>query len=103
MVLVGAIPNMEDLVCILGCNHASLPMKYLSLPLGAKFKETTIWNPNTEKMERRLSRWKRLYLSKGSKVTHLFPFVVSYSGWSGSTVGKSTERFSLERDGRGGV
>jgi hypothetical protein len=44
-------------------------MKYLGLPLGAKFKETTIWNPIIEKMERRLAGWKRLYLSKGGKVT----------------------------------
>ena len=44
-------------------------MKYLGLPLGAKFKETNIWNPIIEKMERRLARWKRLYLSKGGKVT----------------------------------
>ena len=44
-------------------------MKYLGLPLGVKFKETTIWNPIIEKMARRLARWKRLYLSKGGKVT----------------------------------
>jgi hypothetical protein len=69
MVPVGEVPNMEELVCILGCKQASLPMKYLGLPLGAKFKETTIWNPILEKMERRLAGWKRLYLSKGGKVT----------------------------------
>jgi hypothetical protein len=44
-------------------------MKYLGLPLGAKFKESTIWNPIIEKMERHLAGWKRLYLSKGGKVT----------------------------------
>ena len=44
-------------------------MKYLGLPLGAQFKETTIWNPIIEKMERRLAGWKRLYLSKGGKVS----------------------------------
>jgi hypothetical protein len=60
---------MEDLVGILGCQCASLPMKYLGLPLGAKFKETIIWNPIIEKMERGLAGWKRLYLSKGGKVT----------------------------------
>jgi hypothetical protein len=69
MVPVGEIPNMEELAGILGCKQASLPMKYLGLPLGAKFKETTIWNPILEKMERRLAGWKRLYLSKGGKVT----------------------------------
>jgi hypothetical protein len=42
MVPVGYVPNLADLVAILGCHCASLPMKYLGLPLGAKFKETTI-------------------------------------------------------------
>jgi exonuclease III len=69
MVPVGEVPNMEELVCILGCKQGLLPIKYLGLPLGAKFKETTIWNPILEKMERRLAGWKRLYLSKGAKVT----------------------------------
>ena len=44
-------------------------MKYLALPLGAKFKDKTIWNSILEKMERRLAGWKRLYLSKGDRVT----------------------------------
>ena len=44
-------------------------MKYLGLPLGAKFKDKTIWNPILEKMERRLAGWKCLYLSKGGRVT----------------------------------
>ena len=44
-------------------------MKYLGLPLGAKFKDKTIWNPILEKTERRLAGWKRLYLSKGGRVT----------------------------------
>ena len=35
----------------------------------AKFKELSVWNPILEKMERRLADWKRLYLSKGGKVT----------------------------------
>ena len=47
----------------------TLPMKYLGLPLGAKFKDKSIWNPILEKMERRLAGWKKLYLSKGGRVT----------------------------------
>uniref|UniRef100_A0A2N9F8U3 Reverse transcriptase domain-containing protein n=1 Tax=Fagus sylvatica TaxID=28930 RepID=A0A2N9F8U3_FAGSY len=66
---VGVVPNMAELAAILGCHCASLPLNYLGLPLGAKFKETTIWNPIIERMERRLAGWKRLYLSKGGKVT----------------------------------
>ena len=44
-------------------------MKYLGLPLGAKFKDKTIWNPILEKIKRRLAGWKHLYLSKGGRVT----------------------------------
>ena len=31
----------------------------------------SIWNPIIEKMEKRLSGWKRIYLSKGSRLTLL--------------------------------
>ena len=42
LVAVGAVHNMEILVAVLGCNQGSLPMKYLGLPLGAKFKDKSI-------------------------------------------------------------
>ena len=69
LVLVGGVHNLEALVGLLGCGQSSLPLKYLGLPLGAKFKDLSIWNPILEKMERRLTGWKRMYLSKGGKVT----------------------------------
>ena len=69
LVLVGAVHNLEDLVGLLGCGQSSLPLKYLGLPLGAKFKDLSVWNPILERMEKRLAGWKRMYLSKGGKVT----------------------------------
>ena len=69
LVAVGAVHNMDLLVAVLGCKQGSLPMKYLGLPLEAKFKDKSIWNPILEKMERKLAGWKKLYLSKGSRVT----------------------------------
>ena len=69
LVPVGVVHNMDVLVGLLGCKQFSLPLKYLGLPLGAKFKELTIWNSILEKMEQRLASWNRLYLSKGVKVT----------------------------------
>ena len=63
------MPHIGDLVQSLGCKQSGLPMHYLGLPLGAKFKETTIWNPVLERVEKRLASWKRLYLSKGGKIT----------------------------------
>ena len=69
LVLVGAVHNLEVLVGLLGCRQSSLPLKYLGLLLGAKFKDLSIWNLILEKMEWILAGWKRLYLSKGGKVT----------------------------------
>lgn len=59
------MPNVSRLARIMGCQVSSLPMKYLSLPLGAKLKAKFIWDSIIEKMERKLVGWKRLYMSKG--------------------------------------
>ena len=68
LVLVRVVNNIDLFLVVLGCKLGSPPMKYLGLPLGAKFKDKTIWNPILEKMERRLVGWKRLYLSKRGRV-----------------------------------
>ena len=39
--------------------------------MGTSFKIASIWNPILEKMEKKLSGWKRLYLSKGGRLTLL--------------------------------
>ena len=46
-------------------------MIYLSMPLGTLYKTATIWNLILERMEKKLSGWKRLYLSKGGRLTLL--------------------------------
>ena len=69
MVPVGVVNNIDLFLVVLGCKQGFLPMKHLGLPLGAKFKDKTMWNPIMEKMERRLAGWKRLYLSKRVGVT----------------------------------
>ena len=43
--------NLEALVGMLGCGQSSLPLKYLGLLLGAKFKDLTVWNPILKRME----------------------------------------------------
>ena len=69
LVRVGEVHNSKALVGLLGCGQSSLPLKYLGLPLGVKFKDFFVWNPILERMEKRLAGWKRMYLSKGGKVT----------------------------------
>jgi hypothetical protein len=69
IVPIGEVEDAEELANLLGCRVASLPMTYLSLSLGASYKSTSIWNGVIEKMERRLAGWKRMYLSKGARLT----------------------------------
>jgi len=69
LIPVGNVDQVSRLADILGCGIASLPAKYLGLPLGASYKSTLIWDGVIEKIEHRLASWKRLYLSKGGRVT----------------------------------
>jgi hypothetical protein len=69
MVPVGEVGDVEELASILGCGVASLPIKYLGLPLGAKYKDSNMWNNIFEKMEARLAGWKKVCLSKGGRLT----------------------------------
>ena len=71
MVPIGEVNNVHALAKILGCRIGTLPMTYLGMPLGASYKSPTIWNPILEKIERKLAGWKKLYLSKGERLTLL--------------------------------
>ena len=71
IVPVGDVGNLNSLACTLCCKVGTLPMRYLGVPLEAHYKDSSIWNPIIEKMEKRLSSWKRLYLEKGGKLTLL--------------------------------
>lgn len=66
---VGEVANVDELADILGCRVAHMPISYLGLPLGARFKCQHIWNGIIERMEKRLAGWKRMYLSKGGRLT----------------------------------
>ena len=46
-------------------------MKYLGMSLGTPDKTAFVWNPILERMEKKLSGWKLLYLSKGGRLTLL--------------------------------
>ena len=68
---IGEVNNMHALVEILGCRVGALPMTYLGMPLETSHKSPSIWNPILERIERRLAGWKKLYLSKGGRLTLL--------------------------------
>jgi hypothetical protein len=81
-------------------------MTYFGLPLGASFKATSIWNGVIEKVERWLASWKKLYFSKGGRLTQiksmlsniptyylsLFPILVSVA----QRLEKTTTEFLME-------
>ena len=71
LVPIGEVNNVHALAEILGYRIGSLPMTYLGMPLGASHKSPSIWNPILEKFHGKLAGWKKLYLSKGSRLTLL--------------------------------
>uniref|UniRef100_A0A2N9I5R6 Reverse transcriptase domain-containing protein n=1 Tax=Fagus sylvatica TaxID=28930 RepID=A0A2N9I5R6_FAGSY len=71
MVPVGEVQNISELADSLCCHIGGLPLSYLGMPLGASYKAVAVWNPIIEKLERRLSGWQKLYLSKGGRLTLL--------------------------------
>jgi hypothetical protein len=77
LIPVGNVDQVERLADIIGCGIASLPVKYLGLPLGASYKSTHIWDGIIEKIEHRLASWQRLYLSKGGRVTLIKSTIVN--------------------------
>ncbi|XP_042939459.1 uncharacterized protein LOC122274487 [Carya illinoinensis] len=69
LVPIGLVPNTRLLAKTLGCKIASFLMTYLGLPLGSASRASSIWDTVIEKIERRLVEWKRMYLSKGGRIT----------------------------------
>ena len=71
IVPIREVSNIHNLANILQCRVGSLPMIYLGMPLGTSYKTAFIWNVILKRMEKKLSSWKRLYLSKGGRLTLL--------------------------------
>nr|XP_009764302.1 PREDICTED: uncharacterized protein LOC104216045 [Nicotiana sylvestris] len=84
---------------------SSFPTTYLGLPLGASHKDTTVWNPVIERVEKRLAGWQKRYLSKGRKevlikstlssMPHLLLVSVASSYEHHRKTGVASKEFSL--------
>lgn len=61
--------EVESLARVLNCKISQLPIKYLVVPLGANYKDGINWEPIIELFERRLASWKKIFLSKGGRLT----------------------------------
>ncbi|KAL1326310.1 hypothetical protein AAHE18_13G219100 [Arachis hypogaea] len=53
---------------LLGCKEATLPVRYLGVPLGANPRLVKTWKPIIDKVEKKLSLWKSKILSKAGKL-----------------------------------
>ena len=71
IVPIGDVGNLNALARTLCCKVGTLPLRYMGMPLEAHYKDSSTWNPIIEKMENRLSGWKRLYLSTCGRLTLL--------------------------------
>jgi hypothetical protein len=66
---VGEGGHMSSFADILCCRVGSLLLTYLGMPSGTSYKALLVWNPILEKIKKRLSDWKRLYLSIRDRLT----------------------------------
>ena len=66
---LGRVDNVEVLASELGCGVGSLSTMYLGLPLGAPHRAMGVWDSIEERFRKRLSSWKRQYISKGGRLT----------------------------------
>ena len=66
---VGTVSNVETLAIELGCGIGSLPTTYLGLPLGAPHKSVGAWDSIEKRFRKRLTSWKRQYISKSGRLT----------------------------------
>ena len=66
---MGRVENEESLALELGYIIGSQLAKYLGLPLGAKYKASSVWDGVEERFRKRLANWKRQYISKGGRLT----------------------------------
>lgn len=78
---------IQPLARNLAYNVGKLPYIYLGLPLAGNSRSKSFWDLLVEKFERKLSSWKRNYLSIGGRITlikALFDYTVtSFFFWVG--------------------
>lgn len=64
LAMLGDDRDMGHMASILECKKVNLPIRYLCLPLEAKFKNIEVWDHVVNRFETKLIGWKRGLLSK---------------------------------------
>lgn len=63
---VAMLQSVENLATVLWCKTGRFPMSYLSLLLGAKFRDKNVWEPVVDRVRRKLDSWKAPLLLSGA-------------------------------------
>ncbi|GJS68653.1 RNA-directed DNA polymerase, eukaryota, reverse transcriptase zinc-binding domain protein [Tanacetum coccineum] len=61
--------DVTSMANIIGCGAASLPMKYLGVPVGCNMSRCSNWNTIIKKFSSKLSSWKARLLSVGGRLS----------------------------------
>ena len=69
LIPVGRVENVEELANEFGYKVGKLPSIYLGMSLGAPFKCIVAWDGIEERFKKKLTMWKRQYISKGGRIT----------------------------------
>ena len=66
---IGCVEDLDSPASELGCNTGNLPTTYLGLPLEMRRNSASIWDRVEERFRRKLTNWKRQYISEGGRLT----------------------------------
>ena len=69
LIPVGRVENVEELADEFGYKVGKLHSTYLGMLLGAPFKSVVVWDGIEERFRKRLTMWKRQYISKRRRIT----------------------------------
>ncbi|PNX58036.1 ribonuclease H [Trifolium pratense] len=62
---------LEAGASFLACNTATIPFKFLGIPVGANPRRRETWKPVVEAMAKRLNSWHNRHLSFGGCITQI--------------------------------
>ena len=68
LIPVGKVENVEELADEFNYKVGKLPSTYIGMLLGAPFKCAVAWDGIVERLRKRLTIWKRQYISKGGRI-----------------------------------
>ena len=71
VISVGETVDVNRATSLFGCKVGKLSTSYLGLPLGAPNRHCGVWDSIEERFKRKLTVWKKHYLSKGGRLVLL--------------------------------